>query len=67
MSVLGLVGAALSIATPRLAALLMLISAVVGLIAISVGYIMATILWGIAALLAFLGRERKVPASQASH
>jgi hypothetical protein len=67
ISILGLVGAMLSTTKPRLAALLMLISAIAGLIVIFIGYIMATILLGIAALLAFLGRERHAPASQPSY
>ena len=59
-SVVGLVGAALSIAKPRLAAGMMVASALAGVIAISLGYIAATVLLLIAALLAFLGRnERK--------
>lgn len=67
MSVLGLVGAALSIAKPRLAALFMVIAAVFGVIAISVGYSMAAIPKRIAAMRAFLGRERQAPAPPASH
>ena len=59
MSVGGLVGAALSIAKPRIAAVLMVVSAVFGLIFISFGYVLATVLLLVAALLAFLGRERK--------
>jgi hypothetical protein len=67
ISLLGLVGAMLSTTKPRLAALLMLISALAGLIVIFIAYIMAAIPLGIAALLAFLGRERHAPASQPSH
>jgi hypothetical protein len=67
ISLLGLAGAASSISKPRLAALLMLISALVGLIAIFVGYIVAAILLGIAALLAFLGREPHRAVPQPSH
>ena len=58
MSIVGLVGAALAIAKPRLASVLMLTSAVVGLIAIFVAYILATVLFLIAAALAFLGRQK---------
>ena len=59
MSVVGLVGAALSIAKPRAAAVLMVISAILGVIFVFVAYILATILLLVAALLAFLGRERQ--------
>ena len=57
MSLVGLVGATLAIAKPRLAAALMAVSAIVGLVLIFVGYILATVLLLIAALLAFLGRH----------
>lgn len=63
LSILGLVGAALSIAKPRTAATLMIISAIGGLIAIFVAYILATILLVIAALFAFLGRKPMATAS----
>ncbi|MFH1142001.1 MAG: hypothetical protein V1724_10195 [Chloroflexota bacterium] len=61
-SVVGLVGAALAIAKPKVAAILMVISAVGGIISIFVAYILAALLLGIAALLAFLGRNKRVPA-----
>ena len=58
MSIVGLTGAALSVAKGRVAALLMLISAVVGVIAISAAYAVGAVLFLIAACLAFLGREK---------
>ena len=58
-SIVGLVGAVLSMAKPRLAAGLMLGSAIVGIIAVFVAYILATILLIIASLLTFLGRDEK--------
>ena len=57
MSIIGLVGAALAMGKPRFAALLMAVSAIVGLVLISFGYILATVLLLIAAVLAFLGRK----------
>ena len=57
MSIVGLVGAALAIAKPRVSVVLMALSAVLGLIFISAFYIPATILLLVAALLAFLGRK----------
>ena len=57
MSIVGLVGAALSIAKPRAAAVLMALSAIVGVVLIFVAYIVATVLLLIAAVLAFLGRK----------
>ncbi len=62
-SVVGLVGAALAIAKPKIAAILMVISAVGGTISISAAYILAALLLAIAALFAFLGRKDRVPAS----
>ena len=59
MSVVGLVGAALAIAKPRVAAVLMAVSAILGVIFVFVAYILATVLLLVAALLAFLGRERR--------
>ncbi len=56
-SIVGLVGAALSVAKPRMAASLMVVSAVVGVIAIFAAYILATVLLSIGALLTFLGRN----------
>ncbi len=56
-SIVGLVGAVLSMAKPRLAASLMLVSAVVGVIAIFAAYILATVLLAIGAGLTFLGRK----------
>ena len=57
MSVVGLVGAALAIAKPRIAAGLMVVSAVLGTIFISLFYVPAAVMLVIAALLAFLGRK----------
>ena len=57
MSVVGLVGAALAIAKPRIAAGGMLVSAVLGTIFISLFYLPAAVLLLIAAILAFLGRK----------
>ena len=58
MSVVALVGAALSIAKPRMAAGLMLLSAIVGVIAVSAFYAIAGVLLLIAASLAFQGRRK---------
>ena len=57
MSVVGLVGAALALAKPRIAAGLMVVSAIGGGIAISLFYAPAAVMLLIAALLAFLGRK----------
>lgn len=57
MSVVGLVGAALAIAKPRIAVGLMVVSAVLGTIFISLFYVPAAVMLVIAALLAFLGRK----------
>jgi len=56
-SLLGLVGAALSLAKPVLAAVIMLIAGVAVAISISLFAVIATPLFLIAALLAFLGRN----------
>jgi hypothetical protein len=58
-SLLGLVGAALSLAKPVLAAVIMLIVRVAILISISLFAVIATPLFLIAALLAFLGRNTR--------
>lgn len=58
MSVVGLVGAALAMAKPRVAAVLMLASAVVGVIAVSAAYAVAAVLLLSGAILAFLDRSR---------
>ena len=58
MSVVALVGAALSMAKPRVAAGLMAVSAIVGVIAVFAAYVLATILLTVAAIFAFLGRQR---------
>lgn len=55
MSILALVGAALSIAKPKVAAVLMVVSAVAGPLFIYIFYGLGSVLLLIAALLAFLG------------
>ena len=55
-SLLGLFGAALSIARPRLAALVMAVAGIAVAISISIFTVIATPLFLVAALLAFLGR-----------
>jgi hypothetical protein len=62
-SLLGLVGAALSIAKPRLAALVMTVAGIAVAISISIFAVIATPLFLLGALLAFLGRRR--PKAQA--
>ena len=59
MSIVGLVGAALAMAKPRAAAMLMALSAIVGIVVIFLAYIVAMVLLLIAAALAFLGRNEK--------
>jgi hypothetical protein len=56
-SLLGLVGAALSLAKPVIAAVIMLVAAIAIAISISLFAVIATPLFLIAALLAFLGRN----------
>jgi hypothetical protein len=56
LSVLGIVGAALALARPRFAAVLMIIAALGGLISVSWAYIVAFPLLLIGGLLAFFGR-----------
>jgi hypothetical protein len=63
LSVVGIVGGALSLAKPRVAALLMLIAGIGGSIAISIAYVVAGPLLIIGAVLAFLGRAKKAPAA----
>lgn len=55
--VLGFAGAGFSLAKPKLAGVLLLVACVGILIAISWGAIVATPLFGLAALFAFLGRK----------
>jgi hypothetical protein len=55
-SLLGLFGAALSIARPRLAALVMAVAGIAVAISISIFTVIATPLFLVGALLAFLGR-----------
>lgn len=57
-SVIGIVGAALVNSKTRLAGGLMLLAAVLGLIAISFFYLIATILLGIAGILALVRKEK---------
>ena len=59
----GLVGAGMAMAKPKIAAVLMAIAAVLGLIAVSIAYVFAAVLFGIGALLAFLGRNEKKSTS----
>jgi hypothetical protein len=56
-SLLGLVGAALSLAKPRIAAVIMLVAAIAVGISISLFAVIASPLFLVAALLAFLGRH----------
>lgn len=56
-SIVGLVGAVLSMVKPRLAASMMLASAIVGVVAVFVAYILATVLLLIGAALTFFGRN----------
>ena len=58
MSVVALVGAAITMAAPKVAAGFMVVSAIVGVIAISAAYVLATVLLLIAGLLAFIGRPK---------
>ena len=58
-SLLGLVGAALSLAKPRIATATMLVAAIAILISISMFALIATPLFLVAALLAFLGRHKQ--------
>ena len=60
---LGLVGAAIAIAKPRSAAVIMLVGAVGGLIVNGAFFVPGAILLGIGALLAFLGRNEKKAAA----
>ena len=62
-SLVGLVGAALAIAKPRISATAMLLAAIVGFICVFVAYIIGGLLLLVAAILAFLGRKE---ASQSS-
>lgn len=60
LSVIGIVGGALSMAKPRAAAVLMLIAAVGGFISVFIAYIVAGPLLLIGATLAFLSRGKTV-------
>jgi hypothetical protein len=61
-SLLGLFGAAMSIAKPRLAALVMAVAGIAVMISISLFAVIATPLFLVGALLAFLGRRPKAQA-----
>jgi hypothetical protein len=61
-SLLGLFGAAMSIAKPRLAALVMAVAGIAVAISISLFAVIATPLFLVGALLAFLGRRPKAQA-----
>ena len=63
-SIVGLVGAALSMGKPRLAASLMFVSAFVGTVAVSYAYVFAALLLVIGAGLTFLGRHRRASEGQ---
>lgn len=58
-SVVGLTGAALAAAKPRLSAALMMVSSVAGVISISAFYVLPAILLVIASILAFIGRGER--------
>jgi hypothetical protein len=66
LSVVGIVGGALALAKPRLAAVLMLIAGIGGFIAISLAYVVSGPLLIIGALLAFLGRAKRHPEAAPS-
>lgn len=57
IGIIGLVGGALAIARPKLAGILMLISAVIGLILVSAAYAMAFVLLTIGGIFALLGQK----------
>ncbi|MDI6894838.1 MAG: hypothetical protein QME70_09585 [Bacillota bacterium] len=63
LSILGLIGGALALAKPKVAGVLMLISAFGGLIAISMGYAVAFILLLVGAVFAFVGRREAAKQS----
>ena len=58
-SIIGLIGAGVAPAKPKLSALFMTIAAVTGFVVVYYFYILAAVLFGIAALLAFLGGNQK--------
>lgn len=60
LSVVGILGAALALARPKLSGILMLVSAIGGLVAISFGYIVAAPLLFLGGILALV--RRRTPA-----
>lgn len=62
-SIVGLIGAIISPGKPKLGAGLMLASAIIGIIAVFVAYILGAVLLLIGALLAFIGRKEKQAAT----
>ena len=60
VSMVGLVGAALAIAKPRLSAGLMALSGIVGMILVTVGYVFAAVLLLVASIFAVLGRRSEI-------
>ena len=62
IAILGIVGGSISIAKPKIAGILMLISGVGGFIAISAGWIIAGILLIIGGILAIVGNRQKSTA-----
>lgn len=63
MSIVAIIGAALCMAKPRLAASLMILSTIVGVISIFVFYSVAAIFLIIAAILAFIARKERPKAT----
>ena len=55
----GMVGASFALHRPKIASGVMFVSGIVGLIAISFAFIFSAIFFGLASLLAFLGRNEK--------
>ena len=64
ISIVGLVGGALALAKPKAAGLIMIASAIGGLIAISAGYFIAGPLLLIAGILALLGNKNEQQANR---
>lgn len=61
-SIVALVGAAMALSKPRVAAILLAVGAIVGLIVNGVFFIPGAVLLGVATLLAFFGRNEKEKA-----
>lgn len=66
LAILGVVGGALALARPKLAGVLMLVSAVGGTIAISAGYVIAAPLLAVGGLLALFSRDAGKAPGQAT-